>query len=778
MVIRRTSLSCSSRLSQTLMNRRCHCDFLAALVNSTIPRESIMASRITSRRAAKTAAKKPPQEAFLGIDLGTTSSRAMLFVPASRRTYNIVNNSGSTGNGRFNEGEYSSTIYPVDGLDPVYNGNVAIPSRPSLSAKISFPSIVGESLGSNLHQKGYELVLHHLDMLQDDNARERARKGIEALLHVLSCDVDRQCSKIKPKVIIKAIALSIPAHWTLEFEELYREMIGKSFPKYQGDIFFLTEAEALAHFLYRSHREILVPTPGGKDGIIVLIIDFGGHNMNACIIDIAGGSEDDPGFYHLTKAQDAGGGSEQWEHYVAEECIQMMVHQGLIQAHGSATPQQRQLLLDDFNRFKKEYCKQTDADFEFHYLTPEGCTEPLFLGADKVAAAHQKAFESALQKASAMIKEAANLSNKEAHIMVTGGSAKSKLTKEKIEKLCKKHGMSDGLDFLGEQGLIDLNMRIAHGAAYAVAYQLSVQDFIDRGAAFGMQRKVIGPRTRNPKEEPWNDEAALLFSKGRSRQPVPTFRTAGRSEFRIICDPFFKANGEDVLQHYRCYNFIEIGVLPRGNWSFRIRIVESDEDVKLELKGRGEDYLLSNRNLVRKTWLFPLYTNIGANAVHLGNPNETSEAIFAEFWEDLRPKKGHAHTSPTRRGRPMKRPRVSSNKSLVSPEISPVCDTYQETPQQPQAPTLQYPDEAQGAEADPPLDGDAVIKEMVTVRQFYDPGQDFLDELDELDESSFTSINQRKRLQDLGAQGLHRMKMLPNPTATQCEYSMGEFSVI
>lgn len=58
-------------------------------------------------------------------------------------------------------------------------------------------------------------------------------------------------------------------------------------------------------------------------------------------------------------------------------------------------------------------------------------------------------------------------------------------------------------------------MRIAHGAAYAVAYPLSVQGFIERGAAFGMQVKVVGPRVSNPSEEAWNDEAQILFSKVR-----------------------------------------------------------------------------------------------------------------------------------------------------------------------------------------------------------------------------------------------------------------------
>ncbi|KAI0817691.1 hypothetical protein GGR55DRAFT_673521 [Xylaria sp. FL0064] len=704
---------------------------------------------------------KSPEKAFLGIDLGTTSSRATLLAPSIPFDGHIVNTSSASGNGRFNEGEYSSTIYPIDGDEPIYEGNTARPGRPSLSAKLSFPSLAMGASESNLYQEGYELVLRHLAMLNDDDVRERARRGIEDLLSVIARDVGRQCQMIKPEVEITAIALAIPAHWTLEFEELYKEMIQKAFDKYKVDIFFLTEAEALGHFLYHKRR-----LEAERDkGNIVLIMDFGGHNTNGCLIDVAGKSngKDDSqhiGFYHVTKAEDAGGGSEQWEHYIAEECIQVMKDQGFIQPHQNVTPRQRQLLLDDFNRFKKD-CEDTDADFEFRCLTTKGRTQTLSLSADRVAAAHKEAFEFALQKANDMIKQAAELSDKNAHIIFTGGSARSKFTRQKLEKYCKDHGMSNGVRFIADEGLNYLNMRIASGAAYAIAYRLSVQEFIDRGAAFGMQVREIGPRTPNPKEEPWNDEADLLFSRGEPVYDAPTFSTHGRSEFRIICDPFFKNSDEKVLIHTGCYNFLDFGKLRRGKWSFSISIEDIDGVMTFTLTGYGKDHLLG-RVILEKSWQFPMYMNIGANTAHLGKPYQTPEVIFEEFREDLRPhKKRSVHASATR-GVDRKRSfQVSTEEStIISPEASPIYHTPNEALQQSPAPALPSPSqEAATHRADKGLamEVDAIFMETITVNSRYDADRETSGEFNG---SSFTSVNQRRRLRDLAAQGDQQMRTL------------------
>ncbi|GAW17745.1 hypothetical protein ANO14919_072120 [Xylariales sp. No.14919] len=357
-----------------------------------------------------------------------------------------------------------------------------------------------------------------------------------------------------------------------------------------------------------------------------------------------------------------------------------------------------------------------------------------------------------------MIKEAAALSNKTARIIVTGGSVKSKLTKDRLEQRCQKHEMSDGLEFIGEQGISELNMRIAHGAAYAIAYQLSVRDFIDRGAAFGMQLRSIGPRTPHPDAELWDNEATLLFSKGRPQRSVEPFLCTGRGEFRIICDPFFKDNTEKTLSYQRCYNFLYLGCLRQGRWSFRVDITEGEGGMVFKLEGYGEDYVRSDRVLIKKTWLFPMYMNIGANAAHLGNADEPPETIFAELWGDLGSlRKGPTHASTN------KRSRVSSKKHPAVPDVSQAHLTPKEPPQP--SPTLGLSSPTQEAAADSTeagisLEGDAGSE-----------GTTATGTLDEFNGVSFTSINRGRNLQDVGAQSLGLMEMFSASDATGLGYN-------
>ncbi|KAI1360818.1 hypothetical protein F5Y08DRAFT_316577 [Xylaria arbuscula] len=737
------------------------------------------------RRAASQRRPSPPPDAFLGIDLGTTSSRARLVVPETQQTYDIVHYPSSTRNGRFTEGEFSSTIYPIDGNGPLYNGNVTAPGRVALSAKISFPSLVGEEFGMELHQEGYALVLGHLELLKDDRARQRAEQGIKELFKTISKRLEKQFSGKNLRVAIKAIGLSIPAHWTLEYEDLYRSIVIETFDSFQGEILFLTEAEALAHYLFRDHHELLISAKGDQDQDIedgegseedeyedrgqgrevVLIMDFGGHNMNGCIINIASGSKQEhPGFYHLTKAQDAGGGSEQWEHYVAEECIGMMIKEGYIRSRQDVKPGQRQLLLDDFNTFKKAMCEDSNEDFEVRRLVFDGrkATLPLVLNHERIIAAHKKAFNNAFQKADSMIKEAAMLSNKTARVIVTGGSVRSSLTEKKLEKLCENHGIDkDNLVFVAKQGVLGLNMRIAHGAAYAIAYQLSVREFIDRGAAFGMQVKTVGPRS-HPDDEDWNNYASLLFSQGRPYAPLPQFVSTGRSEFKIICDPFFKDSNNDFLQHDRCYDFLHLGVLRRGRWAFYMKIIDTDKGTSLKLKGHGIDYVSPNRIILKKTWIFDMYTNVGVNAVHLGSPNKTPDDIFGEFWKDLQPTKPTTSAGSAIRGKTKKRyrrmpatnrvtknkgPSASSSSSLPLPKSSLLCYEPQKDSE---------PSNGGVVERTPPLWQSGDLEKYITEHRSAGSASGFTRE-------HFTTPDQRQHLQLLGKQSLDQMMVISNP---------------
>ncbi|KAI1325508.1 hypothetical protein F5Y16DRAFT_422803 [Xylariaceae sp. FL0255] len=716
----------------------------------------------TERRArtSQTARTRPLDAAYLGIDWGTTSLRARLFIPSNNRTVEV---GSATFNQRFGDGEYSSAIYPTEPREPIYNGNVIIPERYQLSAKVSVPPLIGTSSDSEIHQYGYELVQRHFDKLKDADTRKRALTGIEGLFREVYRDVQNRCRE--NDLFIAAIVLAIPAHWTLEYEELYKGVIEATFTEYDGDIFFVTEAEAIARYLYQNERQILAPSQDDGDGTVVLIMDFGGHNMNGCLINIAASDDrdGDPGFFLLAKAEDAGGGSEQWERYIAEECIQLMIREGLIPNDDSTSPQQNQMLLDDFNKFKKENCGKTNADFKFHYLAPDGRTEPLSLSFSKVAEAHNQAFDFALHKADVMMEEATDISNGTARVIVTGGSVRCEFTRGNVEQLSQKHNISkDKLCFPHQKGVHKPTMMIACGAAFAAAYQVSVSQFIDRGAAFGMQIKPvqIGSSRAGSQTALWRSRTEkTLFSGGETRNSDHRFSSNGRSEYKIICHPFFKGDASDFLPHRRCYDFLELGALRKGYWTFDFDIHRTDGGMTLRLKGRRISHKGGYID-IDKTWEYPLYMSIGENAVHLGNANSTSEEIFGQLWKDIRasgkePAKTHGQDfqeaprlivpaeevvgSPTVSLSPPHYSRGTIPRSSAPPAL---CLTQKIIPGEP--------------EQTPSSNQITTVKDNITVSSRGDPNSV---RWTESYGSSFTSINQTQRLQEFGRRGLHQMNL-------------------
>jgi hypothetical protein len=206
----------------------------------------------------------------------------------------------------------------------------------------------------------------------------------------------------------------------------------------------------------------------------------------------------------------------------------------------------------------------------------------------------------------------------------------------------------------------------------------------------------------------------------------------GRSEFRVICDPFFKDNESDFLIYRKCYDLIDIGVLRRGIWSFGISIVESDKGMVFKLHGKREpmrgkqqDPNIPRNPVLNKTWEFPLYTDIGANAVHLGNPNETSNAIFSSLWEDVRPpKKKSTNSSRTDDQCHQKRegPHASPRETLVSPEMK-YTTSANGPPNQPQARAGSSPTQTAipgGKASIPSSREETASNETITVTPQYD----------------------------------------------------------
>lgn len=156
----------------------------------------------------------------------------------------------------------ADNVYPIDGENP---------NRLSVSAKYVFYALT--DITDALYEQ-YPLVHHLVRKKQDPVFKEKLRGAMITLLSVLR---DRAMAVCRLKRLqVAKVGLTIPVQWTLEFEEVYRELVSEVFGIDQEAIYFFTETEALARYLFKDQAEQM--DPNGEHNTI-LFFDFGGHNM-------------------------------------------------------------------------------------------------------------------------------------------------------------------------------------------------------------------------------------------------------------------------------------------------------------------------------------------------------------------------------------------------------------------------------------------------------------------------------------------------------------------
>ncbi|GKT50060.1 uncharacterized protein ColSpa_10241 [Colletotrichum spaethianum] len=210
------------------------------------------------------------KDVTLGIDIGSTSTRAYLRCPATKEEWYVENPSDEL---IVTNGDFSSAGYPFRSKGPVYLGERADPTSQAVSLKYAFYPLADAS-DELLEQ--YHLVRSLMERKSDAKFLDRLRQGLEELLAVIKCSVDDICTRQRIKVT--RIGLSIPSQWTLEFEDVYKNIVSSVFGHSQSSIFFHTETEALAHYLLDEGLDYLLPDQHSEYRVF-LFLDLGGHNM-------------------------------------------------------------------------------------------------------------------------------------------------------------------------------------------------------------------------------------------------------------------------------------------------------------------------------------------------------------------------------------------------------------------------------------------------------------------------------------------------------------------
>ncbi|KAK1975630.1 hypothetical protein LZ30DRAFT_343634 [Colletotrichum cereale] len=417
-------------------------------------------------------------DATLGLDLGSTSTRVCLWCP-TRKQQDIINVENTENTGHIPPGDFSSVGYPFEPEGPVYLGGDVDPNRRPISLKYAFYALAEANKKDDM-LKQYVLVTPLTSQKGNPAFRDRLMQGLRELFLVLRGRIDSMCFLYSLKV--RTIGISIPSQWTLDFERVYREIIVDVFEHPPEKISFHSETEALAHTLLRNHR-IALPECSDNMYDVYLFLDFGGHNMNGCIFNVVHGQDHDASFYRIGDSFGAGGGSEQWSYHVGEKFANLV-----------STLRRRRLTSEEWKMFTDQFnsCKPRIGPSNSDGRLKIGGWD-MTLDSTFINNSFELAHRNVLEKAKDLIAEVSQLRVATPYVIVSGGTAKHKTVQDRLRTICKDHGLHEPL-FSNEWSIAHGSARIARGVAYAAGSRLTFEQFLQRGAAFGIQRKPKSTR--------------------------------------------------------------------------------------------------------------------------------------------------------------------------------------------------------------------------------------------------------------------------------------------
>ncbi|KAK7972624.1 hypothetical protein PG988_006758 [Apiospora saccharicola] len=564
----------------------------------------------------------------LGIDLGSTSSRAVLgphYVEETNRAVHSL---------RFANGDFSSAIYPFEPNGPVYLYEESDPMRKPVSAKYAFYALVDAS-DELLEQ--YPLVEDLIAGRDNKTFQHRLRRGLEALFIRIARLTRAICDENDYEIDV--IGLSIPSQWTMDFEELYRSIIVTAFgPRYRDRVVFVYETEALGHYLCTDYIKRLLQhaAKGGQMQKtvchdVLLFIDFGGHNANTCTFNVVYDEKNKPSFYLISTAKGAGGGSEQWEYSIVQTAVQMLEED----RGRRLTSSVKTKIFDDFNKNKRNLgpaCTRKWYIFEGLDENRDAITVPF--SPETIERHFNAAMKGPLDLARERIEELRGVKDITPRVVVSGGTSRHEGLKEKLRQMCRENDIAPPL-FTDEWNMNYDSMKIARGTAYAAGNRITVEQFFERGAAIGVQRQQHGTRSDGNEKCYWDNEAVFTLSKER-RVVWKDFAT-GRDHLQLVCHPFYeRQTPPKKLEYFRCYDLLPLGVPKRGNWHIALSLEGSGDDMRLVLE---RHHIYPRRRgptpppIYFDTHSFPLYYNRGENCIHIGVEGQDNDEMMEAVTE-------------------------------------------------------------------------------------------------------------------------------------------------
>ncbi|KAK3948618.1 hypothetical protein QBC32DRAFT_317627 [Pseudoneurospora amorphoporcata] len=509
-----------------------------------------------ARRAAPQRNRGPEtQEILMGIDLGSSGVRATLSpLNVLDEVVSIYNGEDATDGFGFSANGYVFDTFKDIDTAQIHkqsleeDGRLSVPLKYALYILADAPVILKN-----------EYYLMRMMFAEDKRNKDQLRKKLR-----LGLDV--------------------------RFEDQYRSILAESFgwdAEQAQKISLAYEGEAVTHFLLRcthyAEEEIAQLQPG--EHRVMLLFDFGGHNMNGCQYWLNAKRGDTLNFYRMGKPFGIGSGTEHMIDYILEAC----------EKHWSDSNQGKPLsdnaraqLMSKIRARRAHYGpgSPTARDVEqFEFF--DGGENGIGGGTIRLPKAiiekcWKKAFKPAISKVEA-----------------------------RLAALAKNHKHRGK-----RHPLVVILVRCAIGVLYMELMELTIPEFLHQGAAIGLQMRQAG-----------QEEGRADVESTKAVFPTCTIPFQAGDRLRLICDPFY---GQDEVNnrgprrkvnHQRSYILVERLPLNTCNGQCKCELDFSEGD-----GGAGVVMTLSisDRPQFWK-WDIPLYFDNSTRCILADDQVEDSE---------------------------------------------------------------------------------------------------------------------------------------------------------
>ncbi|KXH27036.1 hypothetical protein CSIM01_12611 [Colletotrichum simmondsii] len=518
--------------------------------------------------------------AILGWDWGSTAIRVSLLVfqGSERIIQEVFNTESHPGHDeRYQKGAFNSALY-LDGKGDVYPGERMDDNRISTPSKELF------SMNSTANNS-FKAINKNLNGVKSSGSREFIFKGMEAIARGVLQQVQSHCNggylygRMLSGVKIRRVGLSYPAFWRQEERTFYERIIRGVMPEFADvftndtDVDFHVENLASAHNLFwnqRLHNKILQIS---DKPTLLVFLDFGGYTLNGCMFTVIQGTKEVFSYYRVGDTFCTSGGTQLWERAFADFAARYFeTQQGIY-----LPPRERTQLLQSFHLQIKKFNSNKINDMSLHVTDPENATRSrtVYLTETQAGQCFWDGMKRPIDLAKQKIAEAATLSDR-VRVVVSGGSGKSSIVQAHVHDACRKAKIDAPYPFYEKAGDKD-SWNISKGAAIATATTMTGLEFIERGAAFGIQVGYIR-----------NSDGSTVR---RNESAVTNRTTFWQEKAKVTVDAVPERREE--LTALLSYDILELPPPTKGYWRFTQCIVYDGDTMILSLH---RDYLGTNKN--------------------------------------------------------------------------------------------------------------------------------------------------------------------------------------